>query len=269
MIERAPGKGWLALVGGGEFSFGETEAADLAWLRKAFPAVEPQLDDPSEDDAGEDDTSEEDSESDLAADDPLDGDEDSEEGGPAVGFVPAASGSTDYGEHFAVYLDEYFDVDARTVPIFRARDARRGKNLERLASFEAIYLGGGVTDHLLEALAGSPALDTLRARLSRGGVVAAIAASAQALGRVARSVFGGATIDGLGLLPHAAIEANFSANAPELRRLRQMMQHPEVTVGLGIAAGSAVLLGPDGAVEVVGEAWRLDDPEGDPVPLGG
>jgi hypothetical protein len=29
--------GWLALLGGGEFSFGETLAADRAWLAKAAP----------------------------------------------------------------------------------------------------------------------------------------------------------------------------------------------------------------------------------------
>ena len=38
MLERSnrlDGDGWLALLGGGEFSFGETEEADAAWLAKA------------------------------------------------------------------------------------------------------------------------------------------------------------------------------------------------------------------------------------------
>ena len=70
-------------MGGGEFSFEETELADASWLDK------------------------------------------SPEG--TVGFLPAASGSTDYGNHFAVYLDEYFERRVETVPIYRARDARRGR----------------------------------------------------------------------------------------------------------------------------------------------
>ena len=32
-----PTPGWLALLGGGEFSFGETEDADQAWLDKVPP----------------------------------------------------------------------------------------------------------------------------------------------------------------------------------------------------------------------------------------
>lgn len=37
MFERVEGDGWLALIGGGEFSFGETLAADQAWLAKTAP----------------------------------------------------------------------------------------------------------------------------------------------------------------------------------------------------------------------------------------
>ena len=251
MIERAPGEGWLALVGGGEFSFGETEAVDLAWLRKAFPAVEAQLADPP---ADEDDAEVGDPEPEAAE-------------RPTVGFVPAASGSPEYGDHFAVYLDEYFDVDCETVPIYRSRDARRGKNLARLAAHPAIYFGGGVTDHLLDAVAGSPAVDTVRASLLHGGVITAIAAAAQTCGRVARSVFGGQVIDGLSLLPCAAVEPNFSNQAPEIRRLQQMLRHPEVEVGLGLAAGSALLLGPRGAVEIVGDVWRVDGVDAEPRKL--
>src|SRR5262249_55035164 len=71
-------KGWLALRGGGEFSFGETLAADRAWLAKAAP-------------------------------------------GP-IGFVPAASGSADYGRHLAAYFGETFGRELETIPIYRGRD---------------------------------------------------------------------------------------------------------------------------------------------------
>jgi cyanophycinase-like exopeptidase len=222
LVRRVPGAGWLALLGGGEFSFGETLAADEAWLART----------------GE---------------------------GP-VGFVPAASGSVDYGHHFADYLEGEHGRVVETVPIYRPRDARRGKNLERLAECAAVYLGGGAPDHLLEALAGSPALEIVAERLRQGGVVVAIAAAAQALGRVARSVRVGRFVDGFGWLPGGVVEPNF--DPAHARRLRQMLAQPGVAWGLGIPSGAAVLLGPDDAVEVVGTAFAVAGPEGELVPLG-
>jgi cyanophycinase-like exopeptidase len=222
LLRRVPGEGWLALLGGGEFSFGETLAADEAWLART----------------GE---------------------------GP-VGFVPAASGSVDYGHHFADYLEAEHGRVVETVPIFRPRDARRGKNLERLAECAAVYLGGGAPDHLLDALAGSPAAGVLADRLERGGVVVAIAAAAQALGRVARSVQPGRFVDGLGWLPGGAVEPNFDPGHD--RRLRQMLARPGVAWGLGIPAGAAVLLGPGDVVEVVGTVFAVEAADGDLTPLG-
>ena len=217
MIRRLEGAGWLALLGGGEFSFGETLDADRAWLAKAPP-------------------------------------------GP-IGFVPAASGSADYGVHLAEYFEGSFGRAVETIPIYRPRDARRGRNAERIAAVAAVYLGGGVTDHLLEALAGSPAAEALAGKLRDGGVVAAIAAAAQCAGRVARSIFGGGTVPGLGWLPDAAVEPNFDPGHD--RRLRKLMAAPGVAVGLGIPAGAALLLGPEGAVEVAGTAFRLRGADGD------
>ena len=224
MIERIPGSGWLALLGGGEFSFEETEEADRAWLAKA--------------------------------------------GDGTVAFLPAASGSEDYGKHFAVYLDEYFERRVETVPIYRVRDARRERNLARLREAAAIYLGGGVADHLLAAVAKMPCESALRDKVTEGGTVVAIAAAAQALGAVARGLRG-QVLPGLGWLPGVAVEANFhptSGSAGD-RRLRQLMAHDEVRCGLAIPAESAVLLGPSGQVEVVGEAFVLTKPDGELVVL--
>lgn len=214
---RLPGAGWLALVGGGEFTFEETLDADNAWLEKV----------------GE---------------------------GP-VGFIPAASGSVDYGTHFAEYMGQVYDREAVTIPVFRARDARRGKNLERIETCAAIYLGAGVTDHLLDALADSPAAEALLAKLASGGVVAAIAAAAQSLGVAARSIRVGETLPGLGWLPGGVVEPNFDPDHD--RRLRRLLQAPGATWGLGIPAGGALLLGPDGGVEQVGDLWTLEAPDAD------
>ena len=222
-LTRIAGAGWIALIGGGEFSFGETETADEAWLDKTPPGT--------------------------------------------VGFLPAASGSMEYGGHFATYLDASFGREVATIPIYRTRDARRGKNCERIAGVSAVYLGGGVTDHLLEALRETPGLAALQSKLVAGGNVVAIAAAAQALGQVARSLFGGGLFAGLGWLPEGVVEPNFHPSHD--RRLRQLLEHEEVRWGVGLPAGSALLLGPAGEVEVIGTAFAVEGADGDLEPLQG
>ena len=214
-MRRLPGDGWLALLGGGEFSFGETLIADRAWLERAPD-------------------------------------------GP-IGFLPTASGSDDYGRHLAAYFEETFGRRMETVPVYRARDARRAKNLERIDRCAAIYLGGGVTDELLAVLAESPAIERIAAKLGSGGMVVAIAAAAT--GRVARSLGGGGAIPALGWLPDGVIEPNFDPGHD--RRLRQLMESPGVARGIGLPAGSALLLGPAGEAELVGSAFVLDHSEAD------
>jgi len=222
-VRRLPGDGWLALVGGGEFTFEETLDADSAWLEKTPP-------------------------------------------GP-IGFVPAASGSVDYGSHFTDYMAEVFDREVVILPIYRARDARRAKNLERIEECAAVYLGGGVTDHLLDAVADSPAAEALVAKLAAGGVVVAIAAAAQAVGVAAKSIRVGETLPGLGWLPGGIVEPNFDPGHD--RRLRRLLQAPGARWGLGLPAGSCLLLGPAGGpdgtgeVEQVGEIWTLSSPDGE------
>ncbi len=219
-ISRRAGNGWLVLIGGGDFSFGETEDADRAWIARS----------------------------------------ESEGRGP-VGFVPAASGSTDYGNHFTVYLDEIFEREVETIPIYRARDARRGKNVSRLDAVADIYLGGGVCDHLLDALQGSPCLEAIERKLDVGGNVIAIAAAAQSLGAAVRSLFGGKIVEGLGWLPGGVLETNFDPGHD--RRLRQLLGAPGIRWGLGLPAGSALLLGPAGEREVVGTLFTLEGPDAD------
>lgn len=232
-LRRIGDSGWLVLIGGGEFSFEETELADAAWLAKLDPEA-------------------------------------------TVGFLPAASGSEDYAKHFAVYLDEYFERRCETLPIYRARDARRGKNAQRVDAVAGVYVGGGVADHLVQALAATPSVDAMKGCLDRGGTVAAIAAGAQAMGMTCRSLFGAKAVDGLGWLPGGVVETNFdpppasgspTAEASSQKRLRRAVAGKGVSWGLGIPAGSAVLLGPDGAVEVQGQAWWLGDADDDWVEL--
>jgi hypothetical protein len=212
-----PASGWLALLGGGEFSFGETEEADQAWIERAPP-------------------------------------------GP-IGFIPAASGSNDYPRHFAEYLKSEFDRELEIIPIYRERDGRRMRNSERIREVAAVYLGGGVADHLLEAILGTRAAEALARKLAEGGVVVAIAAAAQCAGKFARSIFKGDLIPGFGWLPDGVVEPNF--DPAHDRRLRKMLAGAGVEYGLGIPAGSGVLIGPEDVVEAVGTVFRIQGAEGD------
>lgn len=216
-IERPVGAGWLALLGGGDFSFGETLDADQAWVSKSAE-------------------------------------------GP-VAFVPTASGSDDYGRHFAEYLRETFEREVFTVPVYRQRDAKRIKNCERLSEAAAIYLGAGVVDHLVEPLLGSPFVDALLQSLRRGATVVGIAAGAQSLGAVSRSLVGRHVVAGLQWLPGCVLETNFDPGHD--RRLRELMKQPGARHGLGLPAESALLLGPEGEVESVGTIFALDDWDAD------
>lgn len=216
-LERRDGRGCLVLIGGGEFSFGETLEADRSWLARTAP-------------------------------------------GP-IGFLPTASGSSDYAQHFATYLQESFGREVYTIPIYRSRDARRGKNVERIRAAAAVYIGGGVPDRLVEILEDSPALTALSEKLRADGLVAAISAAAQVMGRVARSIARGVAFPGLGWLPQGVVEPNFDPGHD--RRLRTLMQSENVTWGLGLPARSVVLLGPGESRESSGISFLLQDVEGD------
>jgi len=216
-IARIPGQGWLALLGGGEFTFGETVDADRAWMAKVPPG--------------------------------------------SIGFLPAASGSTEYGDYLASYLAEGFSRKLEVLPIYRRRDARRGKNLERIAHCAAVYVGGGVTDHLLEALAEEPVGEALARKLAEGGVVVGIAAAAQVFGVAARSLLTREVVPGLGWLPGGVVEPNFDPGHD--RRLRELLVYRGAAWGVGIPAGAALLLGPDGQREVHGTVFLVDGEDGD------
>lgn len=221
IFQRPPGDGWLVLIGGGEFTFGETREADQGWVEKLPPG--------------------------------------------ALGFLPVASGSTEYCDHFATYMAEDLEREVKVVPIYRRRDARRAKNIERIEAVSGVYLGGGVTDFVLEAMRETPGEEALRRKLADGGAVIAIAAAAQALGLAARSLMTRGSVDGLGWLPNGVVEPNFDPAFD--RRLRELMDWPGVEWGIGLPAGSAVLLGPEGEVETIGMSFVLTDAEGDLEPL--
>ncbi len=198
----------LVLIGGGEFSFGETRAVDEFLLS--------QLRD-----------------------------------NKVVAFLPTASGSPEYALHLGKYFKQIDEsVETINVPVYRGRDSRRQKNLNQILSAGMIYLGGGVTNNLLSTLRESAAELSMREAASSGAVIAAIGASASCFGAYARDAGSGGALPGLRWIEGAVIETAFDpANDVGLRRL---MSLPDVTLGLGIPAGSALAVRGDGSTEIVG-----------------
>lgn len=209
-IPRRVGNGWIVLLGGGEFSFGQTREIDEFLVSK------------------------------LPSDN------------RRIAFLPTASGSHEY----AIHLGRYFaglgsGIELINVPVYRPRDARRGKNLDLIRSAALIYLGGGVTNLLLETIRRSPAEEAMREAVEAGATLAGIGAAAAALGQFARDMRrAGGAIPGLEWLPGTVVETGFDPSKDT--ELRRLMSIPEVTLGLGIPAGTAVAIGSDGAGQVHG-----------------
>jgi cyanophycinase-like exopeptidase len=193
----------LALIGGGEFSFGDTREID-EYLVSRMPADR-----------------------------------------RTIAFLPTASGSAEYAGH----LGEYFKkidptVDVVNVPVYRGRDSRRQKNLDVILAAGMVYLGGGVIQNLLATIRESATDIAMRDAAANGTVIAAIGAAASAFGTVTRS---GA---GLKWLEQTAIETGFDPDNDTA--LRRLMSSPDVTLGVGIPAKTALVAFADGATQIIG-----------------
>lgn len=199
----------LVLIGGGEFSFGETREIDQYLLSRVAPDRR------------------------------------------RVAFLPTASGSAEYANHFGTYirgLDPSFET--LNVPVYRGRDSRRPRNLAQIREAGLIYLGGGVTNTLLETLRESVAEAAMREAAASGAVVAAIGAAAACFGTLVRDMRGASPLPGLGWLERTAIDVAFDpSNDGNLRRL---MASPDIDLGLGLPGGTALAVAGDGTTEIVG-----------------
>jgi cyanophycinase-like exopeptidase len=201
----------LVLIGGGEFSFGETREIDELLLSRM----------PSDK--------------------------------RTIAFLPTASGSAEYGGHFGAYIRGLDPtVTVMNVPLYRGRDNRRQKNLSAILNAGLVYLGGGVTNNLAPMLRESPAELAMRDAATNGVIIAAIGAAASCFGTSARDMRGNSSaIAALGWLANTVIDTAFDPqNDTALRRL---MSLPDVKLGLGIPAKTALVIGRDGTAEIVGE----------------
>lgn len=200
----------LVLIGGGEFSFGETRAADEYILSKIPPHRR------------------------------------------TVAFLPTASGSPEYAEHIGKY---FAGIDASlttiNVPVYRGRDNRRPRNLEQILGAGLVYLGGGVTNNLLETLRESAAELAMRDAAANGAVIAAIGAAASSFGVRVRDMRGVGVLDGLNWLSRTGIDTAF--DAADDAALRRLMSSEDVDIGIGIPPKTALAIHGDGSTEIIGD----------------
>jgi len=201
---------FLALIGGGEFSFGETREIDELLVR-AMPA-----------------------------------------GNRTIAFIPTASGSAEYATHLGRYFREIDPtLEVVNVPIYRGRDSRRQKNLNTILGAGMVYIGGGVTNTLLETIRESATDLAMREAATNGAVIAAIGAAASCFGTHARDMRGHiAALPALGWLEHTVVETGFEPENDTM--LRRLMSVPETQLGLGIPRGTAVVVHEGGRAEVAG-----------------
>jgi cyanophycinase-like exopeptidase len=200
----------LALIGGGEFSFGETREIDQMLLSR-MPADR-----------------------------------------RTIAFLPTASGSPEYATHLGAYfrtLDP--SVEVLNVPVYRGRDNRRLKNINAILGAGMIYLGGGVTNNLLETIRATPVEIAMRDAAENGAIVAAIGAAASSFGLWARDMRGSSALPGLGWLAGAVVETAFDPQND--MTLRRLMSLDEVSLGLGIPPKTALFIDGNGNGTIVGE----------------
>lgn len=208
-IPLAGNAGTLILIGGGEFSFWETQELDRFFLSRLRSKK--------------------------------------------VAFLPTASGSQEYASHFGEYLKRLDpEVEVLNVPVYRERDARRGKNADTVRSAGGVYIGGGVTNTLIETLHDSPVLEALREQLANSGVIAAIGAAASSFGSVTRDLRRvGQPLPGLGFLEGAVIETGYDPRTNSM--LQRLVSVGDVRIGYGIPAKSGVAVGPERSGEILGD----------------
>jgi len=200
----------LVLIGGGEFSFGETREIDERLIR-AMPADR-----------------------------------------RTIAFLPTASGSAEYAAHIGAYFKTIDPgVETINVPVYRGRDNRRPRSVNQIFMAGMIYLGGGVTNNLLETLRESAAEIAMRDAAQDGAVVAAIGAAASCFGTHARNMRGaGSALQALGWLEHTVVDTAFDPENDTM--LRRLMSIEGTQLGIGIPPQCALVIRGDGSTEVAG-----------------
>ncbi len=178
----------------------------------------------------------------------------------SVAIVPAASLSQE--ELVEDYLKAFGSLGVsrvRPLSIRNRQEADDPRNIESLESSDLVFFTGGSQERLLQILDDSHLLSSLRERFRQGAAVAGTSAGAAAIGEFT-IFFGdhhGTEKDcclwrrGLGLLDGVVVDTHF-LERNRFYRLAQFLASGRCGRGIGLPENTAVLVGPDGRLEVAG-----------------
>lgn len=123
----------------------------------------------------------------------------------------------------AMNWGERLGVDVEALMVLRRGEALEESAARALSGAKAVWLVGDQPMHLRSVLKDTPLYDAIRAVLSAGGVVTAVAGSAAALCDPMVDQRGGAFTLGLGLIPGLALVTEAEHWSPErLHRTRKL-----------------------------------------------
>jgi cyanophycinase len=134
-------------------------------------------------------------------------------------------------------------------------DANDPKAVDRLASADGLFIPGSDAHVLLALLGGTAAHDALRRQYQqRGRCVAATGAGAQVLSQYVMLDPSDAhsLAAGLGLVQRALVDPRFSERQRLSPLLALVAVNPQL-IGIGIDEDTALVVEPDGGIEVVGD----------------
>ncbi len=201
--------------------------------------------------------------------------------------LPSASHSVRGAVHFGEVLQSYgVAADRIAVLDIRPENASKTaydeKNLAEIRRATIVYFAGGEQERILQAMrkAGggdTPALAAIKEVFARGGAVAGSSAGAAIMGTTMISAAGirragldegmdaldfGLTSDdtrrgllvtsGLGFFPKGIIDQHFNQTRGRLGRLARAAAEKKIRFGFGIDENTALIVAPDGGLEVVG-----------------
>jgi len=171
-----------------------------------------------------------------------------------IAVLLAAGGSSADGEALLEYYGEMGGPSGYILPIHTPADAQRTENCQLLAEAGLIYIDDGPDlIGLIQALRESPALAALAYAFDNGAAIVGMGSGAVALGAwAAGQGTDGRVVSGWDWLSGTVVEPHFTGTEPS-DRLRSLLNSHSDCLGLGIPDGTALALGPDGRVEILGE----------------
>lgn len=184
-------------------------------------------------------------------------------GGPEalILIVPTASDLPDTGKR---YLEEFCRLSCTRVQVLELKDRRQaetGKWAELMAQAGGVFFAGGDQRRIMQVCGGTPFAAALVEAHRRGMTIGGTAAGLASMGPFMLTGEGNLTSvrtdprhlwPGFNLVPGVILDQHFQSRQRFNRLLAVVLTMPEL-VGVGVDEHTAVLIGPDREIEVLGE----------------